>query len=212
MRKPEAVVPVVVRQLMAVWLCSHWAVWFKLAGPGSLSSATGSAFKALLESLQLSRAFVLTWLSFITELRSANCCLYWKQILEVLLNICNLLCFCFFLKWKNDPAICTFYLILVVHQYKLWWDPLYSYWLKIYNQSNQFCFSFFVPIDFALSLYEGLKEAFHVKKKEQKRSLLAFINVLNYLMFQYNPFLRRHLERNVQSYATQQLPSTFAFS
>lgn len=120
--------------------------------------------------------------------------------------------FVFFLKWKNDPAIRTFYLILVMHQYKLWWDPLYSYWLKIYNQSNQFCFSFFVPIDFALSLYEGLKEAFHVKKKEQKQSLLAFINVLNYLMFQYNPFLRRHLERNVQSCSTQQLPSTFAFS
>lgn len=92
-----------------------------------------------------------------------------------------------------------------MHQYKLWWDPLYSYWLKSYNQSNQFCFSFFVPIDFALSLYEGLKEAFHVKKKEQKRSLLAFINVLNYLMFQYNPFLRRHLERNVQSYSTKHI-------
>lgn len=82
-----------------------------------------------------------------------------------------------------------------MHQYKLWWNPLYSYWLSIYNQSNQFYFIFFAPVDFALSLYEGLKEAFQGKKKEWKRSQQAFINVLNYEIFQYNPFLKRHLEK-----------------
>lgn len=72
MRKPEAMAPVAVRQLMAVWLCPHCALFKSSQGcvtrPCSCERLQSSAsITALIHT-----AFVLTWSSFITQLGSAH--------------------------------------------------------------------------------------------------------------------------------------------
>lgn len=72
MRKPEAAAPVAVRQLMAVWLSPHCALFRLRRLCVSLLCSWERLQRTVWITAVIRRAFVLTWLSFITELGSAH--------------------------------------------------------------------------------------------------------------------------------------------